>query len=410
MNLRFAGKIVLLVVALMLATAPFLLGCGGGQDGGENTMVIGWLGDQTGVSAGAFKEVVWGMDDYFAEMDPIEGINIEMQLYDTRLDYGRIPIGYDWLVSQGMDICMVYSVAAVLGIKGQFAEDQIPALSFTVDPMTRETPWMYGVAPDYNTEGEYLITYLVKDWWETKGMTRPIKIGVFSQPSSATTNAYYGGFDLGIAANPGKCEVTKVTAPMTQTAFVSEVAALQGSDVIIITIPGTPGPLFIKEALQRGYEGRFLSGSASLLGVWTLTQTLLTPQELDGLIVPHSWHVWEDDNDFVAEMAATLESRRPSDADTLKEGTTWQTGWTTAHIIAGVLRSAAEAVGPENVAGPAIRDAIDGLSLQIPTWPVIGLANSGGQNILQPYYRMIEYRAADNQFHAISDWFAVTGS
>ncbi len=410
MNLRFAGKLALVIMAVVLATVPFLLGCGGGEDGEENTIVIGWLGDQTGVSQGAFKEVIWGVDDYLAEMDPIEGIKIDIQLYDTRLDYGRIPIGYDWLINQGMDICMVYSVGMILGITGQFAEDQMPAISFTADPATRDTPWLYGVAPDYNIEGEYLITYLVKDWYETKGMTRPIKIGVLSQPSSATTNAFWGGFDLGIAANPGKCEVTRVTAPMTQTAFVSEVAALQGSDVIIITIPGTPGPLFIKEARQRGYTGPFVSSSASLLGVWTLTQTLLTPQELDGLIVPHSWHLWEDDNEFVAEMTAAVESRRPSDADTLKEGTTWQTGWTTAHIIAGILRSAAEAVGPENVDGPAIRDAIEGLSLQIPTWPVIGLANSGGHNILQPYYRMIEYKAADGQFHSISDWFTVAGS
>lgn len=409
MKLRLAGKLALVAMALVLAAAPFVMGCGG-QEGADNTVVLGWLGDQTGVSAGAFKEVIWGMEDYFAQMEPIEGIKIDMQLYDTRLDYGRIPTGYDWLVNQGMDMCLVYSVSMVLGIKDQFAGDQVPALSFTVDPQTRDTPWMYGVAPDYNIEGEYLITYLVKDWWETKGMTRPIKIGVLSQPSSGTTNAFYGGFDLGIAANPGKCEVTRVTAPLGQTAFVSEVGALQSSDVIIITIPGTPGPLFIKEALQRGYSGRFVSSSASLLGVWTLVKTLLTPQELDGLIVPHSWHLWEDDSEFVAQMTAAVEQRRPSEAASLKDGTTWQTGWTTAHIIASILRSTSDAVGAENVNGPAIRDAIEDLAVQIPGWPVIGLANSGGHHILQPYYRMIEYRAADGQFHAISDWFTVTVS
>lgn len=407
MKWRFTGKLFLVILALMLTAVPFLVGCGGGEEAEGNTIVMGWLGDQTGVSAGAFKEVIWGMEDYLAEMDPIPGLKIDLSLYDTRLDYGRIPVGYEWLVNQGMDICMVYSVAMVVGIKGQFAEDRIPAISFTADPQTRTTDYMYGVAPDYNVEGEYLITYLVKDWWETKGMTRPIKIGVFSQPSSATTEAFWGGFDLGIAANPGKCEVERVTAPMTQTAFVSEVATLGDNDVIIITIPGTPGPLFMKEALQRGYQGRFVSSSASLLGVWTLTRSLLTSEQLDGLIVPHSWALWEDDSEFVAQMVAALEEHRAADAASLKKGTTWETGWTTAYIVASILRQAAEAVGPENVNGEAIRDAIEEMTLEIPGFPTVGLAASGGLNILQPYYRMVEYKAADDSFHAMSDWFTV---
>ncbi len=406
MNLRFAGKVVLVVLAVMLAALPLLLGCGGGETE-ENTIVIGWPGDQTGPSAGAFKEVFWGMEDYLAEMDPIDGLEIRMEVYDTRLDYGRTPIGYEWLVNQGMDLCMLYSVAMSLGIKGRFAEDKIPAVSFTVDPETRTTEYMYGVAPDYQFEGEYLITYLAKDWWETRGMTRPIRIGILSQPSSAMTDAMWEGFDLGMAANPGKCELVKVTAPMTQTAFVSEVAALKNCDVIIITMVGTAGPMFMKEALLRGYQGRWVGSTASLLGVWTLTRSLLTPQELDGLIVPHSWALWEDETEFVATMSAALEKRRPAEAATLKKGTTWESGWTTGHILATILRQAADAVGAENVDGPAIKDAIEALSLSMPGFETIGLAASGGHHILQPYYRMVEYRAADDQFHALADWFTV---
>lgn len=70
MKWRFTGKLILVILALMLTAVPFLVGCGGGEEEEENTIVLGWLGDQTGVSAGAFKEVIWGMEDYLAEMDP----------------------------------------------------------------------------------------------------------------------------------------------------------------------------------------------------------------------------------------------------------------------------------------------------------------------------------------------------
>jgi len=145
------------------------------------------------------------------------------------------------------------------------------------------------------------------------------------------------------------------------------------------------------------------------LGFWTLITSTVPKASLDGMVIPHAWPMWTDNTSYVANMSAMLEKYRPSEVSVLKQGTTWESGWLLAHIITDVVRRAAKKVGPENIDNIAIRDAIEEMDIDIEGMPAFGLAGSGGNNVLQPYFRMIKYNASEDKWYALGDWFYALG-
>lgn len=143
---RLGKAIVLLGLAFLLATISVVSACGGGGAGETKTITLGWLADQTGSSATAFKEVSKGIDDYMKEMEatnPIPGVKIRIIVYDTRLEYARYPAGYEWLVGQGMDVLLGYAPeTSTVTLRSQ-VEDKIPQYNFTGWVTTLDEDWLY---------------------------------------------------------------------------------------------------------------------------------------------------------------------------------------------------------------------------------------------------------------------------
>jgi len=409
MNSRTIKLLCMGALALVLLVTPVLGGCGGGGGGGEETtVVLGWLADETGVSSKAFDEVIMGMNDYMTEMeatDPIPGVRIRFEIYDTRLEYARAPLGYEWLMGQGMSLLLHYDPPEQNALAAAQAEDEMPSLCFCADVQTLKTDWMYAYSVDYISEGKAIVDYLVKDWWETRGMTRPMKIGALVIGDMQSGGQYWSGLQAGSAANPGECELKKQEALRSQTAWASEVNALKDCDAIVVTTVGPTSATFLKEVREKGYEGQLVGVTISALGFWTLISSMVPKSGLDGMLIPHAWYVWTDDAPFVSNMSAMLDKHRPSKAAILKQGTTWESGWSTAHILAEVVRLAEKNVGAENIDNLAMRDALEQLSLEIEGLPTIGIAGSGGANVLNPYLRMIKYDANADEWNATGDWF-----
>jgi hypothetical protein len=406
MNLRTIRPFFLGALVLVLLATPVLGGCGGG--GERNTLVLGWLADQTGASSKAFQEVQKGMDDYFTEMeaaDPIPGVKIGFETYDTRLEYARAPLGYEWLMGKGMSLLLHYDPPEQNALANKQAEDEMPSLCFCADVHTLKSDWIYAYSVDYVSEGKAIVDYLVKDWWETRGMTRPIKIGALVMGDMQSGGQYWSGLQAGSAANPGKCELKKQESLRSQTAWASEVNALKDRDAIVFTTVGPASATFLKEVREKGYQGQLVGVTISALGFWTLISGTVPKSGLDGMLIPHAWPLWTDDTAYVANMSAMLDKYRQSEAATLKQGTTWESGWSTAHILAEVVRLAEKNVGAENIDKLAMRDALEELSLEIPGFPTISLAGSGGANVLNPNIRMIKYDAAADEWNATGDWF-----
>jgi hypothetical protein len=104
-----------------------------------------------------------------------------------------------------------------------------------------------------------------------------------------------------------------------------------------------------------------------------------------------------------------LEKYRSSDAASLKQGTTWSSGWMTAEVVTEVVRLAASNAGAGNVDGAAINEAFKEVNVQLEGMPPLTLANSGTHHVLMPEFRMIKYNAAADEWNAFTDWAVVPG-
>ena len=152
-----------------------------------------------------------------------------------------------------------------------------------------------------------------------------------------------------------------------------------------------------------------MAASISVLGVWKMVTSLTQPAKLDGLLVPHFYPLFTDSGPLSDSLNQMIEKYRGSEAAILKKGTTWLSGWLLGQILAETVRLAADKVGAENVDGSALNDAFKELNLEVQGMPNITVTNSGAHHVLQPYCRLIEYKAAEDDWYATNDWFIAPG-
>ena len=104
MGRKLTKMVVLVLLGVLLATVPGLVGCA--KEGVRKEIVIGFMGDFTGPAAATCGELYKGITDYFRmveEDDPILGVKVKIITYDTRMDYSRAPMGYEWLKGKGAE-------------------------------------------------------------------------------------------------------------------------------------------------------------------------------------------------------------------------------------------------------------------------------------------------------------------
>jgi len=411
MRKGFKGLALIALVAIVLV-ASVVSACGGGGEKESKTITLGWLADRTGTSATAFKEVSKGIEDYMTEMEatnPIPGIEIEIITYDTRLEYARFSQGYEWLVSQGMDVLLGYQPETPTVTLQDQAEDKIPQYNFSAWPKDMDSDWLYGYTYGYEWESRAAVDYLLEQWWPTQGKTGPMKLAFVNNPEYGSTTEYRKGLDWVVAENPGEITLTSVGGGGSQTAWASEVGAIMDTDAIFISAVGTSAGTFLREATLRGYKGQIVASTISVLGIWPMIINLVDRTKLDGMLIPHYYPLYTDDNEYSDYLDEMIQKYRPSEAESLKKGTTWMSGWVTGTILSETIRLAADTVGSKNVDGSAINDAFKALDLKISDMPNITLEGRGGHHVLQAYCRMIQYKAAEDDWYAINDWFIAPG-
>ena len=357
---------------------------------------------------------MWGMEDYLAEMaetNPIPGVEVEIIVYDTRLDYGRVSIGYEWLKSQGADVVLGYSPNTSGLIQASAAEDKLPIYNLVAYPTSVDSDWIYAYAYTNELEARAMMDYVINTWWPAQGISRPVKVATVGNTGWDTTTQARKGFAAVLAENPGKAEYIEVGGDVAQSAWASEVTTVQnfGADAIIVTSTGTSSPTFLKEAALRGYDGLIVASGNSVLGFWSLVISLVPKASLDGLLIPHLYPLWTDGTPYTNHLSEMLQKYRAADAANLKQGTTWMSGWMTSEVLAEVVRLAAETAGADKVDGAAINEAFQEVTIQLEGMPPLTLANSGTHHILMPEFRLIEYDAAADEWNAITDWEIASG-
>ncbi len=403
MKRNLAKAAGLVVLTIVMVSVPTLAGCG--EAGGANTVVIGFLGDFTGPSSATCLQLQKGIADYISVMerdDPIRDVDIRVITYDSRLDYSRVKPGYVWLTVHGADIIMDYNAIYTLSLISSHQRDKIPSFCFNSMREVMGEDYMYGFSVDYQTEAEAIAEWLLQEWADS-GETRPIKIGHVGMAGMVSDTEVGGTLEsLGETTYAGEMEVYREAAPTGTTTWAAEVGRLKACDVIVVNVVGPSMSTFLNEAINRGYQGEFLGTTISFMGFWDLVRANIPLNEVDGVRAIHAQMLWTDDSTFMQQLAADLESCRPGEAAELKKGTSYPSGYLFAMILVDTIRRAAEAVGPDNVDGPALNDAMKTIDLDVDGWGEAWQCHEG-TNILHRQFRVIEYRYAQD------DWFQVEG-
>jgi len=400
-------KMVGLGLLAVLMAVPLLGGCGGEKEK-VRKIVIGVLGDQTGPSALANSEVIGkGLKDYLRmieETDPIPGVKLEIVTYDTRLEFARVPIGYEWLKGKGARLLVHWVPQFNAMTARDQARDKIPSFTFTMITEALKEEWAFSLSVTPYLEMEAAMDYILGTWNYQARPGGPV-VGYLGESGRPVCIEQLQGLKDVAQAKPHKpYQIKDAAVPGGTTAFAGEVQRLKDCDIIVFGTTGPSSAAFLRDLGERGYQGMVIGATNAVLGLWTLIKTAVPGEHLDGLRVMHAQLLFTDESTWVDEIEQALLRYRPGEAGTLKRGTTYMSGYEFGLILTDVVRRAVAAVGAENVDGTALRQALETIDI---TTPGRGeaLKCHGGERLLYRMFRLVEYRLAEDDWFAITDWF-----
>jgi hypothetical protein len=405
-----SGKLVriiaLVLLVVLIAVLPGLVGCAKEKEEAQE-VIIGFIGDFTGPAAATCGEMYKGLTDYFRmveEDDPITGVEVKIITYDTRMDYARGPVGYLWLKGQGTDIFFDFSPIFQEILMGRHQEDEISSFTLATSPAMVGEEWVYSFSIHYPWEAEAAMKWILEDW-EGRPEGRPPKVGHIGISGYVSTEQVTEKLEELHALDPDSFELEEEAAPSGTTAWAVEISRLKDCDIIIVDLLGPQTASFLDEAIVRGYEGTFLGTSLAFLGFWDLVKARVSQlEDLDGALAMQTQLILTDDVPFVNQMRNNLQRFRPDEAETLGRGTSYMAAQAAGLVLADTIRRAVAEVGAENVDAVALNNALKSIDIKVEGYGE-DLKCHEGSNILHRMVKVIEYRAAEDDWFAITDWF-----
>jgi len=404
---KLSKVVALVLLSAVLAILPGLVGCAKEEEEARKEIVIGFMGDFTGPAAATCGELYKGITDYFRmveEDDPIPGVKVKIITYDTRMDYARGASGYVWLKGKGADIFFNFNPIFQEMLMDKHQKDKIPTFTFATSPPLVGEDWVYSLSIHYPWEAEATMKWILEDW-EGRPQERPPIVGHIGVSGYVSTDQVAEKLGELHTSDPDRFELKEEAAPPGTMAWAVEISRLEDCDIIIVDLFGPLMASFLSEAIARGYEGKFLGTSLAFLGFWDLAKaTARQLEDLDGALAMQTQLVLTDDVPFVDQMRNNLERFRPAEAETLGRGTSYMAAQVAAMVLDDTIRRTVAEVGAENVDAVALNNALKSIDKTVEGFGE-ALECHEGSNILHRMLRVVEYRATEDDWYAITDWF-----
>jgi len=400
---RCAGLILLGVLVFPLLG---LIGCSGGDDSADR-IVIGFEGDLTGPAAKAVIDVYNGFWDYFQMAEDeglLPGIDVSIVHYDTKTEYGRVPAGYEWLKTRDAQVMAVVASMDREVLAARYEEDRIPAVGTQGSEILQGNDWNFSLFTAPEAQGEAILQWIMENWDYDEAGRKPI-VGHAGMSGILTSVAYQRGIDRFLTSNGDQFEWKgHKLAPVSSATWVNEINTLKDCDYIVCSMVGPGTALFTKEARDRGYVGRLVSGMEAFPGYWELVRGAVSPSSLYDCYYAHYQPWWNDDNSFVADAReAVTRYRSQAEAAAQMRGTGYLAGWAWGVWLSNVITRAVEDVGADQVDAVAIRDALASTDMDVDGWGntwKITETNS----ICARTQRVYQWNVDDEDWIACSDW------
>jgi ABC-type branched-subunit amino acid transport system substrate-binding protein len=178
---RITTKVVGFGMAVILAALSFAVACG--KTAEEVKVVkIGWVGAFTGAASATYDAWLVGTQvylNYINDEDPIPGVKLEFDLYDTRYDPSREVLAYYKMEEDGVLAINTVASAFQVTAKPLAEEDKIPIIAGATGKDSVEPPgWIFGVNVPQPQCARIGLQFIHENW-DYEGEGRNPKLAVF---------------------------------------------------------------------------------------------------------------------------------------------------------------------------------------------------------------------------------------
>jgi hypothetical protein len=196
-------KLVVISLALLLLLVPVMLGCGA-KATGLKVVKIGWISGLTGPAASSNEQVLdlhQALVQYINADDPIPGVKLALEVYDTRYDPAKASLGYAKLKDAGVVAIVTGDPIVNDTVRPLLERDQIPMLSYAPSQYSLDPPsYTFAFAQPMECIADAFLEY-IHETWDYAGKGRNPRLanmgwdmsfgkthGVFAQAHAADFN------------------------------------------------------------------------------------------------------------------------------------------------------------------------------------------------------------------------------
>jgi hypothetical protein len=394
------------LLSLVLVTV-FLLGCGGGGEGGKVTITIGELTDFTGSAAQAVKTIHYVLEDiarYYNEENLIPGVKVKIAAYDTQMDPARELIGYQWCKGRGAKV-MIALLPGTAEVLKPFAErDKVVIAAMGAFPVVFEPPgWVFGFSNTQTWAMKSLLQWVSENDWDYDQGIPKLGLAGWSDPASHNLDEAIKEY---IEKHPGEFDYLGgyFSAVGTMT-FRGEAEKLKDCDYVT-SGSGFAIPYILRELRAKDSKARLIDATGSVGSFKGFYVDLVGWEVIDGTLFTNQSIYWNESTPIVDLVKELLYQYRPSQAEEIINAGVGYVG--AAHqmiAIFEVLQQAIQKVGAENFDGQAFLDAAIDYKTTSALWqgyPQWGFSQT--KRYLVDHNLIYEFSAEAQDLVRISDW------
>jgi hypothetical protein len=396
---------VLVLLCLLLVALPSFLGCGS-KESTTKEIKYGWIWDFTGRASSGVTQTYVGFKDYLRmvrEEDPIPGVKISLEIYDTQSDAAKVPLGYDYMKGQSVDIMSAAPQDTEL-LRSRFESDQIPFYALSNIKSMVDCQWLtslYG-PPELQIEAE--LEWISQNW---DGYPTKPKVGFIGLAGVSFYVSQEATVREWVLAHPDDFDwLGSSFAPSTVSSWALEIEKYKKADFIFASMSGPPLVSLLEQARAKGYSNTFMGPSETWFSFYMLLRAGVSPANLDNVIAGTYTPWWGDSGSFMDEVEKYAQKYHSADElTTIHQGTGQFNGWAAGMIFVDAVRRAVKEVGAENLDGIAIHNALKETDLSVPGWGnTWKLPDRDDVNYFAQTVRLVEYKSDIDNWVAITDF------
>jgi len=390
---RLWGALSMVLVVLLLFGA-----CATPSTPGEEKKVVefGDITPLTGAVSSSEQATVKGRTDYvkyFNEIEGIPGVNVKHSWIDIGLSVSMGMSAYRRFVERGVPVLTSSYTTVLEPLKPQLAVDEIPvAIGLQDEPLFYPPGWVYGAAPTYAETFTALADYIMENWKQERPPRLAFVIvdSVYGWAPVGEGTKY--AESIGIEMLPVEMVPYMVIDATPQLLRLDE----RGADfVYVMGLAPTAGPM-LRDAERLGLLDKInFCGAESTAGEMLIN---MAGDAAEGYMFPKVLP-WIDETDITG-IKLMVDNQMKWYGKVHKENP-YVIGWVdTARICEGIRR-AVDTVGYENINGPAVKAAFDGMK-DYDTYGIVNITYTPEDH--RGSDMVAVYQVKDGKIVRVSDW------